>query len=175
MAERRPVSVPVPQPQVMFMAASKLGDHYGPGLAEKLAWVLARVLFAMRSWFFDLIYNSMPEWMLDEALARWREEVLPGLPYQGEYTDCDDFAARFNVWLRDYARGNGIPAFNGVGMAIGYLEKDGAVLGGHAWNVVLVTGEAGTDLVFVEPQTGERVEGGVSPDGYRYRLLAVIM
>ena len=185
--EKKLFSVPVTQAQVYAMAMSKFHDQFSGSWAKKLLYIFKRVLFVIRSQLYDLEYNSIPLWLLEEALKEWRKQVLDRLHYVGESFDCDDFARHFMVWLKDWICGNGIicsfappseqiKQFNGVGMAIGLLFKDGELLGGHAWNIVLVTDDSGEPmLVYVEPQIGEWFSGNRSPDGMDYELQAIDM
>ena len=180
-------SVPVTQAQVYAMAMAKFNDQFQGSWVKKLLYIVRRILFVIRSQLYDLEYNTIPEWLLKKALQEWKSKVLDNLHYVGESFDCDDFARHFMVWLKDWVCGNGIicsfapeneqiKQFNAVGMAIGLLFKDGQILGGHAWNIVLITNSNGeAELVYVEPQIGEYFRGNISPDGFQYELQAVDM
>ncbi len=180
-------SEPLTSAQVIMMALGKFHDQFQGSWVQKLLYIIRRIMFIARSWFFDLEYTTIPEWLLQEALQEWKKQVLDKLHYIGESFDCDDFSRHFMVWLKDWINGNGIiceyapkqyqiKQFNGVGMALGVLSKNGRVLGGHAWNIVLITNSDGEpELVYVEPQIGEYFRGSVSPDGFTYTLQAVII
>lgn len=180
----KPYSLTLTQPQVMAMALEKFKDQYGGSLSSKLLWWLKRFMFFARSWFFDLEYHTMPIDILKQALEEWRTKVLPHLVYEGEVFDCDDFARHFEIWIKDYITGMGIidihsneeiPVFNGVGLGLGYLYQGEELLGGHAWNIVLVTKNGEPDLIYVEPQIGEIVDNNSSSDKFDYELMAVII
>ncbi len=180
-------SVPVTQAQVYAMAMQKFHDQFSGSWIKKLLYIVKRILFVIRSQLYDLEYNTIPEWLLKQALQEWKSKVLDKLHYVGETFDCDDFARHFMVWLKDWINGNGIicefapkneqiKQFNAVGMAIGLLYKDGRLLGGHAWNIVLITNSDGEpELVYVEPQIAEMFRGTTTSDGFDYELQAIDM
>jgi len=180
-------SVPVTQAQVYAMAMKKFNDQFQGSWIKKLLYVVKRILFIIRSQLYDLEYNTIPEWLLQKALQEWRKQVLDKLKYIGETFDCDDFARHFMVWLKDWINGSGIicefapkneqiKQFNAVGMAIGLLFKDGELLGGHAWNIAIITNNSGEpELVFIEPQTATYFRGNQSDDGFIYELQAIDM
>ena len=130
-------------------------------------WKVVRVLlFNVRSWFFDLKYKSIGFTELREALQRYASMLEESqLEYTSDYFDCDDYALTFKSFVTKHYR------TNAVGIALGLLRKGGEVLGGHAWNIALMSDG---DLVFVEPQTREIIYGNVSSDGYEYELQAVV-
>jgi len=185
MSTKKPYSVTLNMAQVYALALEKFRDQYSGSVWSKLAYIFRRIMFFARSWLFDMEYHTIPLDMLEEAMEVWAGEYLPYLIYQGEVFDCDDFARHFTVWLKDYITCQGLirecietplPVFNGVGLGLGYLEdKDGNVLGGHAWAVVLVTVGEEPMLVYVEPQTGEVMWDNESREGYKYILEAVII
>jgi len=162
--------------QLIDMIIKRFKDQYGNSLTSKILWILRRVLFFMRSWFFDLFYYSISIDDLMEALKDWKNEVLDIIEYLPEVFDCDDFAVYFKSWLQSWARAKKCKAFNGVGIAIGMLFKDYQPVGGHAWNIVLVHSGSRVYIVYVEPQLGEIIpESNISSDGYEYYLQAVII
>jgi len=167
--------IAITQPQLIVMLLERLRDQYGKSLISKILWILRRVLFFMRSWFFDLFYYSISIEDLQEALEDWKNEVLDVIEYLPEVFDCDDFAVYFKSWLQSWARAKKRKAFNGVGIALGQVYKDGRLLGGHAWNIVLVHSGSRVYIVYVEPQIGEIILGNISSDGYEYYLQAVII
>jgi len=142
------------------------------GIPSWLAW-FKRIFFIMRSWILDATYYTISIDELLSALEVWRTEVLSNLHYVQEVFDCDDFADYFKVWIQKYFSQKG-KLVNCVGRAYGYLYHGDELLGGHAWNIVLVNNGSSIDAVFVEPQIGEII-GSESPDGYKYKLMAVII
>jgi len=164
------------QPQLITMILQLFKDQYGGSLLNKILWIFRRILFFARSWFFDLQYYSIKLEDLQEALEKWREYVLDNLEYMPEIFDCDDFALWFKTWLQSYMHEEKHKPFNGVGIALGNVFKDGELLGGHAWNIVLVDVGGTTCIMFVEPQLGELLSSTMrSSDGYEYVLQAVII
>jgi len=128
------MSVPAP---VVAYEVSRLVD----GIVDKL-------LFALRSWFFDSAYVPVTTDAFNDVLERWRRNILPRLRYRYEIFDCDDFARYFASWA---GLKTGTNAF---GIAIGIVETPSGSYG-HAWNVVLVGSSGGQILVtMVEPQLG---------------------
>jgi len=164
------------QPQLIMMILQRFKDQFGDTLVSKLLWIFRRIMFLARSWFFDLQYYSIKLEELQEALEKWKEYVLDNIQYLPEIFDCDDFAMYFKTWLQSYVMQEMDKPFNGVGVAIGYVFKDGKLLGGHAWNIVLVDVSSTTCILFVEPQLGELLSPTMrSSDGYEYVLQAVII
>ena len=145
-------------------------------MLSKLIWrqrenvwrkVLDVILFNFRSWFFDLIYKEFTRQSFNLAVSTFMDFIQShNLHYTSEFFDCDDFALLFKALTS--AKLNS----NAVGMALGLLCKDGAILGGHAWNVVLIDGE----LYFFEPQLCELFDVDVAKtsDGFEYILQGVI-
>jgi len=160
--------------QLIAMVLSIFKDQYGESLLSKILWVFRRLLFFMRSWFFDIFYYSIKLEDLEDALEDWKTQVLDDISYLPEVFDCDDFAQLFKIWLMQWAKNNLNQHINGVGLALGVVSKEGRILGGHAWNIVLVSTDEGMKLVYVEPQLGEIIEGDTSSDGFTYTLQAVI-
>jgi len=159
-----------------MMILEKFKDQYGNTLSSKLLWIFRRLMFMLRSWFFDLQYYTIEVDDLLEALGKWKDEVLEQIQYLPEIHDCDDFALYFKVWLQSYLlRELGKP-FNGVGVAIGSVFRDGELLGGHAWNFVVVQNGDNIYILFIEPQLGEIIpSNNISSDGFEYVLQAVII
>jgi len=146
-----------------------------PTLLHKL---VRAVLFAARSWFFDLVYYPISEEKLKQLLQDFKKYLEEhSLHYENEVFDCEDFAIAFKHFAAVYYK------TNAVGLALGLLkttkvydleaeeEHEEQVLGGHGWNIVLLTSG---ELVYVEPQTCEYFRGNESPDGFTYELLAVV-
>jgi len=151
-------------------------DQYGGSWVNKVLWIIRRVLFFMRSWFFDLEYISVDKGVLDEFLEYWRKEILPKLHAVPEVFDCDDFARYFVFKLREYVKEKYGVDYNGNGEAIGNVYSGGSLLGGHAWVIALVdTVDEVGKVVFVEPQLGEYLVNMESSDGWKYELQAVII
>jgi len=136
------------------------------------------ILFGVRSWFFDVIYYPISEEELKQLLQEFRDWLREhGLHYENEVFDCEDFALAFKVFVTVRKK------TNAVGLALGILkttkvydldsgeEYEERVLGGHGWNIVLLSNG---ELVYVEPQTCEYFRGCESPDGFIYELLAVV-
>jgi len=162
--------------QLIAMILQLFKDQYGGSLLNKILWIFRRVIFLMRSWFFDIQYYSISLEELQEALQKWKEYVLDNIQYLPEIFDCDDFAMYFKTWLQSYVMQEMDKPFNGVGVVLGAVLKDGQLLGGHAWNIVLVDVGGVTTIVFVEPQLGELLSTTMrSSDGYEYVLQAVII
>jgi hypothetical protein len=129
--------------------------------------VLNFLLFNFRSWFFDLNYKSFTRREFETAVRHFMDFIESyNLHYEFEYFDCDDFALLFKALTS--AKLNS----NAVGLALGLLYRDDVMLGGHAWNVVLINDE----LYYFEPQTYELfdVRSATTLDGFRYELQAVI-
>lgn len=162
-------------PQLIALIMQKFRDQYGESIWSKLLWIFRRLYFLIRSWFFDIEYIPVDMQKLEEALEDWKETVLNYLQYIPEIQDCDDFAMYFKTWLQKWTFENTNTPSNGVGIAIGLVSKDGELLGGHAWNIVLVRTDQGEKVVFVEPQLGEIINNNRSDDGYDYVLQAVII
>jgi len=164
------------QPQLIMMILQRFKDQFGDTLVSKLLWIFRRLMFLARSWFFDLQYYSIKLEELQEALEKWKEYVLDNIQYLPEIFDCDDFAMYFKTWLQSYVMHELDKPFNGVGVVLGAVLKDGQLLGGHAWNLVLVDVSGTTCILFVEPQLGELLSPTLrSSDGYEYVLQAVII
>ena len=165
----------ITQPQLIMLILKFFRDQYGESLKSKILWVFRRLWFLIRSWFFDIMYYSIKLEELQQALEKWKEYVLENLEYLPEIWDCDDFAMYFKTWLQSYVLHELGKPFNGVGVVLGNVYKDGRLLGGHAWSIVLV--DIGTvTAVFVEPQLGEILSPTLkSSDGYQYEIQAVII
>jgi len=149
-----------------FMLAKRLMERVVKESPSPLHKLIRVILFAARSWFFDINYRELAKeqlWRMLEDFRRYLEQY--GLHYENEYFDCDDFAVAFkNFAVVHYKT-------NGVGIALGILRKDGKVLGGHAWNVAVLDNG---DIVYIEPQTCEYFYSNKSSDGFEYELLAVV-
>jgi len=137
--------------------------------------IIKGIMFATRSWIFDTEYIPVDEQVLNEALAKWKNEVLSNLVYKPEIWDCDDYASLFKAWLQKYLVFEKQLRINAVGIALGrvYDKKTGELLGGHAWNIVLVNKPVGFDVKFVEPQVG--IVFDHDTDTWEYELMAVII
>ena len=147
--------------ELMWKCAKKaMSDTTNP-----LAKIVRLILFFLRSWFFDLEYKEFTMQEFQEVVNKfrqWCEEKQ--LHYKYEYFDCDDFAMEFKSFCaREFNH-------NGVIIALGMVSKDGRVLGGHAWNIVIIEGR----LYYFEPQTFELIDGNTSTDGFKYELMAVV-
>lgn len=164
------------QPQLVMMILKLFKDQFGSTWTSKLLWIFRRLMFFMRSWFFDVMYYSVNVDDLIDALSYWRKYVLENIEYLPEVFDCDDFATYFKVWLQSWIYASKGIRVNGVGIALGVVYKDGRLLGGHAWNIVLVDNGGRQYVLFVEPQLGEIItSNNISSDGWKYELQAVIM
>jgi|GEM_PF-6056119 len=165
------------QPQLVMKILSKFRDQYGGSWINKLLWWLRRVLFMVRSWFFDLEYYTVKKEWLDEFLEYWRNNILQNLHGQPEVFDCDDFSRWFIFKLREYIHNKYGVWYNANGEALGILYKDYQILGGHAWVVVVVdTSDEPAKVMFIEPQIGEYLNDDMTTsDGYMYKLQAVII
>jgi len=127
--------------------------------------IIASLLFNFRSWLFDLFYKTFNRETLNIAVQYFKDYIEShNLHYEFDYFDCDDFALLFKALTT--ARFN----TNAVGIALGLVYKDNELLGGHAWNIVLLNNE----LYYFEPQTLELFDGDTSSDGFKYELQAVI-
>jgi len=123
------------------------------------------VLFLLRGWLFDIVYYSVSEKEFNTVVQEYRRWVEKNeLIWTVDRFDCDDFAVTFK------AIASGILKKNSVGIAIGMLYKGDMLLGGHAWNIVLLEDDK---ILFFEPQTLELFETETI-DGFRYELTAVI-
>jgi len=132
--------------------------------AKVKGWI-NKLLFFLRSWFFDVEYEPFDENELKGYLNEWIEKELPKLAYTKERFDCDDFAGYFKYWLIKRS------GKNGVGRAIGKVYCDGEFIGYHAWNLVILTSGV---VVYVEPQTGDMFYGETLYN-WRYELQSVLM
>ncbi len=108
---------------------------------------LRKLVFYIKSCFFDTRYKCITIDELEQLLKIWRENILPKLRYQLDFWDCDDFAMYFASWLKLKTK------TNCGGMVIGVLNGFG-----HAWTPVLVKNYDDVDVMFVEPQLGRIVE-----------------
>jgi len=129
----------------------------------------AKLLFGIRSHFYDLKYYPCMEDQLETFLKYWRREVLPELAYTPERFDCEDFAFLFKALLVKHTGAN--CAF----LAGGGVYENGELLGLHGYNCVLLPNR----IVFVEPQIGEILEdrdGKIYANdiNWEYRLLWVV-
>ena len=160
-----------------FMLASKLLRRVIKEAPSPLHKLIRAILFAVRSWLFDLYYYSISEKELKQLLQEFKKWLREhDLDYENDVFDCEDFALAFKVFVTVRKK------TNAVGLALGILktskvhdleageEYEEQVLGGHGWNIVLL---ASGELVYVEPQTCEYFRGNKSPDGFIYELLAV--
>ena len=151
----------ISQFELRYRLSKKITSQYTNPL-KKILYVL---LFNFRSWFFDIFYKSFSQETFNALVQRYRDFIENyDLQYEFEYFDCDDFALLFkalsSAWFNN----------NGVGLAIGLVYKDGKLLGGHAWNLVLIN-----DKIYnFEPQIYELFDGDTTSDGFKYELLAVI-
>jgi len=155
----------------------KFRDQFGYTWKSRLLWIFRRIVFLARSWFFDLEYISIPKEWLDEYMEHWRKEVLSNLKPQPELFDCDDFAMYFIFKMREYIyRKHGV-RYNGNGVVLGIVYRNGKPLGGHAWVLALVDTESEIGkVVFIEPQIGEYLTDDMTTsDGLRYEIQAVIV
>jgi len=129
----------------------------------------AKLLFGIRSHFYDLKYYPCTEDQLETFLKYWRREVLPELAYTPERFDCEDFAFLFKALLVKHTGAN-CGFFSG-----GAIFEDDSYLGNHGYICVLLPSR----VVFVEPQIGEILEDCdariYAPDiNWEYRLLWVV-
>jgi len=157
------------------MILKSFKDQYDDSLLSKFLWVFRRLMFFLRSWFFDITYYGISLGELEEALEAWKREVLDHLQYVSEVFDCDDFAVYFKSWLQKYIRERYDKLINGVGIALGMVYKDYQLLGGHAWNIVVIEEPGIKSIAFIEPQTAEIITGSKTEDGFEYMLQAVII
>jgi len=161
-----------------FQLASKLLRRVVSEAPTPIHKLIRAILFAVRSWLFDLVYYPIPEGGLIELIEDFKKYIKDNnLHYENDVFDCDDFALAFKNYVTVKMK------TNAVGIALGILkagkvhdletgeEHEEQVLGGHAWNIVLLTSG---ELVYVEPQTCEYFRGNTSPDGFIYELLAVV-
>lgn len=144
----------------------------------------AKLLFGIRSGFFDAWYYPVEEDEMDNLLYAWRTNVLPRLHYVVDKWDCDDFSEYFASLIKLWSK------TNCCGMAIGVVETSKGEFG-HAWNICLVQHGNTYNLAWIEPQLGifippsrtititekpitVRGRHSVVRETIRYRLLAVI-
>ena len=159
--------------QLMLKCLKRVASE-APSTLHRL---IRTILFGVRSWFFDLVYYPISEEQLKQLLRDFRRYLEEhNLHYENDLFDCEDFAIAFKHFAAVYYK------TNAVGLALGILkttkvydleseeEYEEQVLGGHGWNIVLLTSG---ELVYVEPQTCEYFRSNVSPDGFIYELLAV--
>ena len=129
--------------------------------------ILSLILLHLRWWPFDLHYKTFSRASFNVAVKYFKDFIEShNLHYEYEFFDCEDFALLFKAITA--AKLN----TNAVGIAIGLLRKDGKLLGGHAWNIVLIDNE----LYYFEPQTYELfdVKTATTSDGFKYELQGVI-
>jgi len=121
--------------------------------------------FALRSWFFDLYYESCTYEEIQKVITKFRNQMLSHLHYIPENFDCDDFACAFKAFATmELMR-------NSVGIAIGAVyDQNGQLLGYHAWNIVILTGGS---LMYIEPQSGQ-IFLPPSVNGSTYDIMSVI-
>jgi len=111
--------------------------------------IVMRILFTLRSWFYDMVYHGVKSDLFVRLLEEWRRDVLPRLHYEVDTFDCDDYAMYFSTWAKMRAREEGVKA-NGFGVAIGTVCVQDSC-GGHAWSIAIVDDH----IVFIEPQLAE--------------------
>lgn len=122
----------------------------------------SKLLFGIRSWFFDEEYYSIDSSTFNKLLERWRN-ILKNLHYVADKWDCDDYAEYFASVMKLWSK------TNGCGMALGIL-CEGDTCGGHAWNICLV----GNEVIEVEPQVGQLVTELEKTYNIKYKLKAVL-
>lgn len=136
----------------------------------RLSTILNKMLFGVKSIFFDIMYKTLNDTDIIKLLDDYRRVIEENkLSYEFEYFDCDDFALLFKAFASMKYR------TNGVGLAIGLVKLPDGSIGGHAWNIAV---RSDLTIVHIEPQTCEvlkRVNGRViSEDGFEYMLQYVI-
>jgi len=146
---------------------------YVCGDTNTIICIFRKLLYNARTWYFDMTYIPIPLEILNEALSKWKAEVLPTLKYQSEIWDCDDYASYLKGWLQRYLVFEKQLQVNGVGIALGVVYDENGEVGGHAWNIVLLEKPVGAEVKFIEPQTGQLFDD--STDKWRYVLEAVII
>jgi len=167
----------ITQPQLIVKIMQKFKDQYGSTWKSRLMYIFRRILFMMRSWFFDVEYRSVPRQWIEEFLEYWKKNILPNLHYEAEFFDCDDFARWFIFKLREYIHNKYSIWYNGNGETLGVVYHNGELLGGHAWVLVVDDTEEEIGRIdFVEPQIGEFLDDNLnSSDGWHYEIQAVIV
>ena len=143
---------------------------------SKLVWnqytnpikkLLAVLLLNLRWWPFDVFYKTFNKDTFNAAVDYFKDYVEShNLHYEFDFFDCEDFALLFKAIIA--AKMN----TNAIGIAIGLVYKGGKLLGGHAWNIVLINDE----LYYFEPQTYELFDTktATTSDGFKYELQGVI-
>ena len=131
-------------------------------VANRVDGLFSKLLFGIRSWFFDEEYYSIDSSMFNKLLERWRN-ILKNLHYVVDKWDCDDYAEYFASVMKSWSK------TNGCGVATGIL-CEGKICERHAWGICLVDGE----IVEVEPQLGKPVTELEKTYNIKYKLKAVI-
>jgi len=129
--------------------------------------ILMALLFNLRSWLFDAYYKSFYDDTLNAAIQLFNEYLEShNLHYEFDYFDCDDFALLFKALVASKMNSNA------AGIALGLIRKGDELLGGHAWNIILLNNK----LYYFEPQTCELfdVKTATTSDGFKYELQGVI-
>ena len=161
---------------LVFELMKRLYDIISQQYSGIWKWIM-RILFWLRSWFFDLEYKGIPKDKIEELLDYWKTYILPVLHYEIDVFDCDDYAMEFVAFVKKkLALDHGIKV-NGVGIAIGTVCLSDGTCGKHAWNLAIID----NDIKFIEPQLGEILEWDSNEkvfkasDKIKYWLEAVII
>jgi len=137
-------------------------------VSKKVKGLWRKILFYVKSWFRDLLYEPIYIEELHKFLEKWRKEVLPELAYTSEVFDCDDFGAFFKAWLTKES------GKNCVAEALGVVHVPDVGDVGHEWNIVLARFPMGeVEVVHVEPQIGQAFITHTY-DGWKYSLVWVL-
>lgn len=75
------------------------------------------------------------------------EDTLNRIKYIADLHDCDNYAMQFSAYVDAFL------LLNNVGIAVGEVfDRNGKLLGYHAWNCVIVKDNNATKAYFFEPQ-----------------------
>lgn len=112
----------------------------------------ARYVFPQQDWLFGAFAAGLFEMRLQFGLSKW----------EAEDSDCDDFAELAGFYARFLHRRSVTAgrAAKGTAVAFGtfqYLIEDN-LLQAHAINCAVVFESGAARLVFMEPQSGKRVD-----------------
>jgi hypothetical protein len=132
---------------------------------EHIDGIIKKLLFFIRSWFYDGTYVTISEDKLKKLVNDYITFILESrLKYIEDVFDCDDFAEMLKCFSK-------LENGNSIGVAIGSLYYGDKYIGEHAWNIAILDDKK---IKCIEPQTGEIFDCKKTNDGFVYDLKYVI-
>jgi len=112
--------------------------------AEDLQKLIQSKCRSTVAWLWD---NKYYYTSVDAFKQIMNTDTINRMKWIADYHDCDNFATEFSAYIDIFFQ------LNSVGIAIGeVLDKQGKVIGYHAWNCVILQENDKPELYYYEPQ-----------------------